>query len=120
MRFDENVGRWLAELGLKVVAVGGGLLQGGVRDLGLFGGIGGRLEKVGDEEDLQDTDEEEEQREADIVWLFVVSNVPHSSSFFQTPSRWTWNIFISVSVSAQLRSGGFKLHSRKSTSSQDT
>lgn len=44
-----------------MVAIGRGLLQGGVRDLRLFGGIGGWLKKVRHEEDLQDTDEEEEE-----------------------------------------------------------
>lgn len=77
-----------------MVAIGWGLLQGGVRDLCLFGGISGRLEKVGDEEDLPDTEEEEQQKEeassshdvlhpGDFVLYFVVAIVPHSSSFFQ-------------------------------------
>lgn len=111
MRFDKNVGRRLAELGLKVVAIGWRLLQGGVRDLRLFGGIWGRLKKVGDEEDLQDTEGGEEQKEeassshdalhpGDCV---TFCGVQRSSQFlsFQTPrgrSTKTHNLFTRCDV----------------------
>lgn len=39
-----------------MVSVCRGLLQGGVRDVHLLVGVHGLLEKVGDEEDLQETE----------------------------------------------------------------
>lgn len=39
-----------------MVSVRRGLLQGGVRDVRLLVGVHGRLEKVGHEEDLQETE----------------------------------------------------------------
>lgn len=82
-----------------MVPVGRGLLQGGVRDLHLFAGICRRLEKVGHEEDLQDTEEDEEEESSshalfnrsylsnhgdsdDFLLHFVVSNVRQTVPLF--------------------------------------
>lgn len=132
---DKSVGRRLTELGLEVVPVGRGLLQGGVRDLHLFAGICGRLEKVGHEEDLQDTEEEEDEEESsshalftrsylsnhgdsdDFLLHFVVSNIRQTVPLFcQTPrsrsSGKTYNLItrvtrdIFISFSVSSQQGG--------------
>lgn len=45
-----------------MVSVRRGLLQGGVRDVHLLAGVRGRLEKVGHEEDLRETERKEKLR----------------------------------------------------------